>query len=495
MLIALFSCKQENKPLRILTCGIRHESNTFSTLNTTESDFKLSRGIDILVDQQWAELAKKEGIELIPTLHAYAWPGGVVKRTAFETYKDEILGQIRKAGKLDGIYMDMHGALHVDGYEDAQATFIQEIRDIVGDEVVISGSFDLHGNLSPDFVKHINVLTGYRTAPHRDGAETKARAMKLLIDVIRKGLKPHIETVTIPILVPGEKAITEVEPLHSIYAKIPHIVNKERLMDASIFVGYAWADLPRSAMRVFVIAEDKKYVDKARKEATLLAQEIWDKRADMKLDVPSGSIDEMIALANQVKDKTVLISDSGDNTTAGAPGDNPQVLEALIRNEVKNALMAGIVDAAFLEMCVNKGVGKSIDMPIGGKEDYVFGKPLPVKGKILFLSPDSIMQTARAAAVIDIEGVKTVVLKARRSFIEMRDFHEVSLNPLDFNIVVVKLGYLYPELRDMAPVHLMALTSGFCNLDMNTLPFQSAKRPSYPLDIDMVWKAGNELKP
>ena len=488
LVLTLGSCRKDSSPKswKVLTLGIRNESNTFSTLPTKESDFTVLRGEEALKRQLWAEEGKKRNIEFIPTVHAYAWPGGVVEKAAFDKYKAEILDGIRLAGKLDGIYMDMHGAMHVDGYEDAQATLIKEIRDIAGKEVLISSSFDLHGNLSTEFLQHINLLTGFRTAPHRDGAETKARAITMLAEALEKKLNPHIECVTIPILVPGEMSITEVEPLHSIYARIPSVAEKEGLMDASIFAGYCWADLPRSAMRVFVVAKDKKYAAEAKAEAQNLAKQIWEQREELTLDVPSGSIGEMIEKSREY-DETVFISDSGDNTTAGAPGDNPQVLEALLRHKASNALMAGIVDAEALNACIQAGVNGSVALNLGGKVDYIFGKPTSIKGKVLYLSPDSVMNTNRGAGVIDVEGIKVVLLKARRSFVTVKDFEEVGLRPLDFKIVVVKLGYLYPELRDIAPVHLMALTSGFCNLDMRTLPFKRVNRPSYPLDYDMAW--------
>lgn len=488
LILCLFSCSTQ-KELRILTCGIRHESNTFSTLRTTESDFKVLRGQEALENQLWAGICQNERVDIIPVLHAYAWPGGIVERSAFDKYKNEILDGIRKAGKIDGIFLDMHGALHVEGYEDAQATLIEEIRNIVGNKVMISGSFDLHGNLSPDFVKHIDILTAYRTAPHRDVDETKARAVSMLINAIRKGIKPHIESVVVPILVPGEKSVSEVDPLHSIYAQIPLVSQKEGLMDASVFVGYAWADLPRSAMQVFVVAKDIKYANEARKEACRLADQIWRNRMEMKLDVPAGSIDKMILKANELEGGTVFISDSGDNTTAGAPGDNPQVLKALLNHRVKNALVAGIVDPKVLQLCTKKQIGDRIETTLGGKVDTIFGKPLPIEGKLLFLSPDSLMNTPRGIAVIEVQGVKVVVLKTRRSFIETRDFKEAGLDPLEYKIVIVKLGYLYPELRDIAPFHLMALTSGFCNLDMTTLPFKNVSHPIYPLDMKMTWSA------
>jgi microcystin degradation protein MlrC len=280
-----------------------------------------------------------------------------------------------------------------------------------------------------------------------------------------------------------------VEPLHSIYAQIPDVVKTEGLIDASIFAGYCWADLPRSAMRVFVVAKDKKYATVAKNEASRLAQQIWNCREKLVLDVPSGSIDKMIGKSEEYAGKTVFISDSGDNTTAGAPGDNTQVLDALLRHNCKNALMAGIVDPEALKKCIDAGIGKNIRLNLGGRVDNVFGKPLEINAKVLFTSPDSVMNTNRGVAVIETAGVKTVILKTRRSFVEIRDFKEAGLNPLDFKIVVVKLGYLFPELRDIAPVHLMALTSGFCNLDIATLPFKNVHRPIFPLDRDMAWKS------
>lgn len=483
-----FSCKSEHHQKRVLTLGIRHESNTFSTLPVKETDFRVSRGADIIKDQKWAEVLRNADIEIIPTLHAYAWPGGVVERQAFETFMNEILDSIKNAGHLDGIYMDMHGALHVEGYDDAQVTLINKIRELAGDEVLISGSFDLHGNLSPDFVKEIDMITAYRTAPHRDSEETRVRAVQMLIDAMKYGWKPHVEYIEIPILVPGEKSITEVEPLNSVYSQVPGVSSIEGLIDASIFAGYCWADLPRSAMRVFVVAKDQKYATSARNETVRLAQQIWDKRGEMVLDVPSGSAGEMISKTEEYTGKTVFISDSGDNTTAGAPGDNTQVLDALLRQGVKNTLVAGIVDPKALMECINAGCGNKVRLSLGGKDDNVFSKPIEIEAKVLFLSPDSLMETDRGAAVIETEGVKTVILKTRRSFTEIKDFNEVGMDPLSFKIVVVKLGYLFPELRDIAPIHLMALTSGFCNLDMRSLPFKNVRRPCFPLDPDMEWQ-------
>lgn len=472
--------------LTVLTCGIRHESNTFSTITTGLDDFEVMRGEEVLASgQPWCRYLQEEGIEIIPTLHAYAWPGGVVSREAYETFKSEILEGIRKAGKVDGIYMDMHGALHVQGVEDAQADLVRDIRAIVGHDTVISASFDLHGNVSDEFASELDFLTAYRTAPHRDGAETKLRAVKNLVRILREGLRPKIAHVDIPILVPGEKSITEVEPLNPIYARLDSIEHTEGILDASIFVGYAWADLPRSAMRVFVVAQDSLHAERAENIADDLAEDIWNAREEMVLDVESGDIRSMIRKAYSMPQKTVFISDSGDNTTAGAPGDNPQVIQALVESGCENALFAGLVDAEAFDACLEAGKGAELTLSLGGRKDNVFGKPFTTKVKVVDFSDEETFAEGRGIVLVQTGGVSIALLDRRNSFTTVSQFEDIHLDPLSFKVVVVKLGYLYPELRDLAPAHLMALTSGFCNLDMTSLPFRNVRRPSYPLDPDM----------
>lgn len=480
MAMTIMSCTQPKK-YKVLSCGIRHESNTFSTITTGLDDYRIARGQEVLDKKhQWSEyLLSQKDVELIPTTHAYAWPGGVVEKEVYELVKSEILKGIEKAGRLDGIFMDMHGALHVQGYPDAQADLIMSIRELVGDNVVISGGFDLHGNVSDEFVSKLDLLTAYRTAPHRDGEETKLRAVENMMKVLRNGMKPKIVRVEIPLLVPGEKSITEVEPFKPIYERLYEVEKEEGIMDASIFIGYAWADLPRSAMRVFVVAEDENHVPKAKSIAGSIAQSIWDAREDMVIDVESGSATDMIKRAYELPQTTVFISDSGDNTTAGAPGDNPQMIKNLLDLHARNAFYAGLVDPDAFAECLAAGEGAELTLVMGGKQDYVFGSPITLKVKVLKITD--------AAVLIESAGLKIALLNKRDSFTTVRQFADLGLDPLSFKVVVVKLGYLYPELRDIAPVHLMALTSGFCNLDMCTLPYKNVRRPAYPLDSDMQW--------
>jgi microcystin degradation protein MlrC len=472
---------------RILSAGIAHESNTFIPYLTDETQFRVQRGSEATKGRAWARYLEEEGMELIPTLHAGAGPSGVVSRETYEAFRNEILDSIKAAGTVDGIYLDMHGAMHVEGYPDAQADFIQQIRKLVGDEVIIAASFDLHGNISSEFMEQLNIVSAYRTAPHVDGEETRTRTVKLLAEALKNGYSPGTIHINLPILIPGEKGITSVEPLKSLYESLPEIAQMEGLMDASIFVGMPWTDVERAGMSVQVVARDEQYRQKAEEQALVLANAIWNQRANLKFDVPTASIDEAINTALE-KDSTVFITDSGDNITAGAAGDGTLVLERLLAHQVNDAVLAGIVDPEAVERCLEAGVGAQVKLSVGGKIDNVFSQPLPIDGTILRIYRVE-EENNQVAAVLQVEGVTLVLLNWHEAFTDPVHFRLAGIDPLAHKIVVVKEGYLFQGLREIAPHAIMALTPGFANQIMEDLEYKHVRRPIYPLDPDMSWSA------
>ncbi|MEA3479775.1 MAG: M81 family metallopeptidase, partial [Bacteroidota bacterium] len=379
VLLSFQACSsREGTKFRILTAGIAHESNTFIPHLTSLDDFNIRRDSGALAYQPWARILAEEEVEVIPVLHASSGPSGMVAQEAYEKIRDEIMEGIRTAGPVDGIFLDMHGAMHVEGYPDAQVDFVQQIRKLVGDKVVIAASFDLHGNISPEFIKGLNIISAYRTAPHVDGNETRLRTVKLLIDALKNDRLPQTAHINVPILIPGEKGITSVEPLKSLYESLDQISSMDGLMDASIFVGMPWTDVYRAGMSVQVVAQDKKDLPLAQAQAEALANSLWDQRDMLQFDTPTASIDEAIETALEAPEATVFITDSGDNITAGAAGDGTLVLERLLAYQVPDAVLAGIVDPEAVEQCVSAGIGAEINIPVGGKIDNVYSKPLSI---------------------------------------------------------------------------------------------------------------------
>lgn len=493
LLLFVAGCASEtHEPVRILTGGIRHESNTFISIRTTEDDFTILRGETALEDALWAAYLRQENVEVVPTVHANASPYGVVEQETYDGFKQEILNGVREAGRIDGVYLDMHGAMHVEGYDDAQVDLVRSIRALVGPDVLIGGSFDLHGNMSSAFVSELDLLTAYRTAPHIDGEETRLRAVRKLLAALQQDWKPVIAHINVPILIPGEKGITSVEPLKSLYAQLPEIEEKEGLLDASIFVGMPWTDVPRAGMSVQVVAEDETYRGRAEAEVRQLAEALWRRRADLKFDVPTDDLDGAIQTALNAPESTVFITDSGDNTTAGAAGDITLVVERLLAHNVQDAVVAGIVDPEAVRACEHAGVGARVDLTVGGKLDTVFGTPLNISGTVRYVtsSGESVApqnKLEQRPAVVDLGGLLLVLLNRRRSFTAPADFEQVNIDPLAHKIVVVKLGYLFQGLRDIAPRTIMALTPGFAYQVVENLPYEYVGRPIYPLDPEMSW--------
>jgi microcystin degradation protein MlrC len=310
--------------------------------------------------------------------------------------------------------------------------------------------------------------------------------VKLLLEALEEDYQPRIAHINIPILIPGEKGVTSAEPVSSFYGRLPEISGMEGLMDASIFVGMPWTDVSRAGMSVQVVARDEEYISLARHQAEELAGLIWSERMNLSFDVENAPIDEAIQMALVSGESTVFITDSGDNVTAGAAGDGTLVLERLLAHGVSSAVLAGIVDPEAVDQCKIAGTGAEIELMVGGKIDYVYSKPYPIKGTVLSL-PEGVQGSQKQDAVLQVEGITLVLLSGHRAFTHPNHFEAVGIDPLAYKIVVVKEGYLFQGLRDIAPRSIMALTPGFANQNLEDLDYYELTRPIYPLDPGMEW--------
>jgi len=216
-------------------------------------------------------------------------------------------------------------------------------------------------------------------------------------------------------------------------------------------IGCAWTDSPYNTVSVIVVAEEDSR--NARECADTLANDIWGHRKEFKADTETATIDEAVAEAMRSKEYPVFISDSGDNVTAGGAGDIPIILEKLLDAGATDAVVAGIADADAVKQCIQAGIGSVVKLNIGGKLDKVNGYPLEVIGTVEYLNQPSL-------AVLKVRGVKVILASDRRAFTSAHDFEQAKINPSEQKIVVVKLGYLFADLRPIIPLSvLIGLTS------------------------------------
>ena len=465
--------------MRIAAGGISIECATFSPLPSELSDFEILRGGELRARYPFAP--DINGAEFVPLLHANAVPGGVLRSDVYEALKGEFLARLEAGAPWDGVYLDLHGAMAVTGLHDAEADFVASTRALVGADCLISASYDLHGNLSAAVMAELDLATAYRTAPHEDALATRARAVALMLRCRLAGARPCKAFVPIPVLLSGERTMTLVEPGKSIYAGIEALIDGDRVLDASLLVGFTWADQARSRASAVALGFDEEATWAAARQ---LAASYWDAREEFDFGMATGSVDECIAMALASPAETVFISDSGDNVTAGAAGDSPYVLARLLAHSVPRALFAGLADAAAVDACFTAGAGAAVDLSLGAALDPVHAQPLAVRGHVASLHTTA--ATGRCA-IARSANIDVILTERRMAFTALAQFEALGINPLAYKIACLKLGYLFPDFQRIAPEALMALSPGAVNALPETLPFHNIQRPMYPFDRDFDW--------
>lgn len=494
---------------RIAICGIHIESSTFTPYLSTGSDFTVRRGEQLLERYPWlthspipgsehvpaslmseprAELVRpwSEPIEWVPILHASALPGGPLQTETYEAWRDEICAGLQAAGALDGIFFDIHGAMSVPGYVDAEGDLATAIRTAVGSEPMIGASMDLHGNVSHVLFENTDMLTCYRMAPHEDAWVSRERAARNLAERLLNGLgKPAKALVHVPVLLPGEKTSTRMEPAASLYAMVPEVEAREGITDVGIWIGFAWADQPRCKAAVVAFGDDPE----ALEEGTLeIARQFWQARAEFEFVAPTASIDDALAAAIASDQRPFVISDSGDNPGAGGADDVTVALSAMLaRPELTegrlSAICASLYDPAAVAAADAAGVGAFVEVELGGHIDTRPPGPLQLEAEVAALVDDP--QGLRTA-VLRIGGIDVIVTSRRNQYTMLEQFARVGLDPRTADVVVVKIGYLEPDLHALAADWILALTPGGVDQDLIRLGHRNIDRPMFPFDPDMA---------
>ena len=474
--------------MRIAIGGITNEALGSSPLMTRMADFRVLRGQEIVNAPAYglAETARRLEIELVPLISAtHIAPSGTVEEATYLQLRAELLEGLRNAGHLDGICLLLHGAMQVENIWSGDTDLVREVRAVVGNEIRIGVRLDLHANLNEEFANKTDIWTGFRTAPHRDARETLDRALALLVSSIREGTRPRAAFVRVPLLLQGEKATTDVEPMRSHMAMAREIEKQPGILNAEVFVGFGWADSPNAGSSVAVIARDEAHLPDARRHALQLAQGMWDRRDEFTFDQEvAESVDAAIDLGLSASQSSVFLTDSGDNPTAGTPGDSTYFLSRLLERQIPDAVLASIPDAEATRICFEAGEGATVTVSLGGKWDTLRTGPLELTGTVTHLHhADSPMATLRVG------DVHIIVTGIRKVFVSLDDFRDAGLDALAHKLVVVKLGYLMPALRDAAPREIMALSPGYSDMQLERLPFRYVTRPIFPLDRDFTWRA------
>lgn len=477
---------------RIAIAGLSLEASTFSPARTRIADFHPQRGTEVLAHRPfWAEGGSLvDAAEWVPILFGSSLPGGPVLREDYEALKTEIVEGLRAAGPVDGLVLDLHGAMAVLGLDDAEGDLALAAREAVGPDVLISTGMDLHGNVSWRLAHTLDLLTCYRMAPHEDALDTKERAVRNLLGRLalpadqRRPLKARIG---VPVLLPGEKTSTRIEPAKSLYAMVGETEALDGVLDAAIWIGYAWGDEPRNCAVVMVTGDDETVVTT---EAEKIAAAIWRRHEEFEFVAPAASLAECLdaAFADGAA-RPYFISDSGDNPTAGGAGDVSWTLAELVADRrladpSMTAIYASVPDPIAVQQCVDAGVGATVSLEVGALVDSGPAGPARLTGVVRHIAKGD--RDAHIEVVVQVGGLHVIITAKRKPYHHESDFTRNGLDPRTADLVVVKIGYLEPELFAMAADWMLALTPGGVDQDLLRLGHHRIARPMYPFDTGFL---------
>src|SRR5579863_4878866 len=328
--------------MRIAIGGISHETSTFAKTPTTLADFAdgfgCYRGTEILDRFRGANIctggfidgAKKHGFELIPLLWCFAYPSGLIVAADFAALKAEFLDRLRQDqaahGPVDGVLLDLHGAMVVEGIDDADGDFIAAVRAAVGPDCPIVVTFDLHGNHSAARVATATAIVGFDTYPHVDMAERGCEAADIIVATLNRSISPVMAFRSIPLFWSAPCQITAHPPMNEVLDVVHAIEQRPGIVSVTIATGFPWADIPNMGASVIVVANGNREL--ADRTAEELAGWVWERRE--RWHKAPVSLADALRQGESLGKYPIILADHADNTGGGAAGDSTEILQAFL---------------------------------------------------------------------------------------------------------------------------------------------------------------------
>ena len=469
--------------MKIAVGAMLCEGNSLTPVLTKFSDFDYAEGDKMLEKIAVTEMLKSRGCDIVPTIYAHALPGGAVIKSDFLRLANSIVDKLTP--DLDGVWLYLHGAMCVEELGSAEEALLKMVRDKIGYDIPVSVAMDFHADNSDEIPRLANCVTGYRTAPHCDREETERRAMELLFYMIDNKILPRPQIARANVIICGDAVQTALSPMKDIMEAAAELEKLPGMLSVQVFNGQPWIDEEYTGPNFVVTHENDELL--AKECAEKLAKMFYDKRHDFEFLVEALEPKEALLRADSAKESTVFVSDSGDNTTAGAAGDNAYMLNLMQKLGLKNALLAGIMDADACDACYKAKIGDTLTLTVGGSLSEKSEKAT-ITGKLIHRGDILSYQynNAGPSATLDCGDITVVITKNRAALCRPDIFESIDLDYKKFHTVVVKLGYLFPELAAEAERAILAFTPGASTERLQDMGLTKIRRPMFPLDDNFI---------
>jgi microcystin degradation protein MlrC len=465
-----------------------HEANSFNPAQVKKEDFVYFEGKGVLERMYAGEIFEKEGIEMLPLIYAVSLPNGLVSKEAFDYYSGRILDILSKNRDVDGIFLHLHGSMEVADLGSGEYDLLRRVRNIVGPEKIIGIVFDIHANTHPEFAKLVNVVRHYRTVPHVDQRETEHIVAQHMLQCLRKNIKTTPVFFQLPYAIHPEKALGSAWPLSEIFKTLHETEKIPGIAVASLGIGMVWCDCPTLHTNITVTPQSAEFAGMAENEAKKLADYVYSLRDSFDFEQLPLSPHEAMRYSLAYKGNPVYVSDSGDNTTGGAMGDHTTLLrEYLSARDLngKKVVVTSIWDEKAVTECMKYRDGDIVTVSIGHDKNedskaVTVTATLKKKGGLKgYMGCEN--DTVGNSIALTAGNIDIVITDKPGSFISAKHFEAAGLNLEEYQVVVVKQGYLFAELKERAELAILALTNGATNMMIEKLPFRRITPPVYPL--------------
>ena len=499
----LASCSRPTPPVSdpriVLYAEFMQEVNSFSPVITTERDFQamaLRYGDEVAVEAvkektqlggflKAVEETGEGAVKAVPILQAKSMSGGPVDSAFYTGIKGRILDAARAQGKVDGVYLSLHGAMGVDGMFDPEGDLLAGLRAVLGPDVPIAVSFDLHANVTRRRAENADIIVGYHTNPHRDHYRTGWKAGDLLVRTMLGEIKPVMVVNKMALLKGGGINVDFLPPFRKIFSAMGRMEKKGGALSVSFFPVHLWIDEPELGYSTVAITDG----DPA------LAEKLADEIADMAWAVrdvpqPAGNTpEEAVKIAREAGLAralgAVVFCDVSDAVGTGTPGESVWILKALMEKGSDLVSYLSLRDEKAASAAWDREVGETVTLSVGGNIDKLYNESLEYSGIVAWKGLTAFGKTA----IVRRDGLHLILSELPMASRSPKDFKSLGLSLWKADIVVVK--NLFPFrynylLYNRKTVNVMS--PGLSNTDVFGLKYRNIPRPIYPLDPLDDWR-------
>ncbi|NJC72933.1 M81 family metallopeptidase [Planosporangium thailandense] len=487
---------------RVAFASLMYETNTFAPGPQGLDAFRASTyadGAEVLTVGQGLDsiagalaVARANGVDVVPTTAAGAMSGPTVAAGVYPFLRDRLLaGLAPLRGQVDGIYLQLHGAMVAEDEPDVEGDLLSAVADLMG--VPVAASFDLHCHFTARMAGATPLIAGYHTLPHVDMVSTGERAMRLLLAAL-DGARPVIAWRNVPMITSSEGQDTNHPPISEVMARLHEIKQEPGILDASLFMTQPWLDVPELGWTAVVVADGAGEL--AQRRADEIAQLVWDRRH--RVLAPKLPIDEALVRAAVIPAGRgpVVIGDGADSVSAGSTGDGAEVLAALSRADLTARAQVIVTDAPAARRLAEAGIGSEVTLRLGGRLAPQFHTPVEVTGTVVTVTngryeslyPPVPVDLGTAVVLRVGRHLHVVVTERPASQLDYQLYLHVGLDPRDAAVVVTKSAGGYRAFFEpIAAECLDVATRGPSDSRIELMPFTRVPRPLYPLDPDVEW--------